>query len=58
MTMNKDAVFSSTTMVHLITTQYRNPKDNHHLMNIQYANDKYADIHLVNRLGDGNAWEK
>jgi hypothetical protein len=24
-------------------------------MNIQFANNKYADIHLVNRLRDGNA---
>lgn len=53
--MNIDAVFSSKTMEHLITTQRRNPMDNHHLMNIWFANEKYADIHHVNRLGDGNA---
>jgi hypothetical protein len=57
-TMNIDAVFSSETLERLITTQCRNPLDNHHLMNIQFANDKYADIHHVNRLCDGNAWGK
>jgi len=55
-TMNIDAVFSSETMEHLITTQCRNPMDNHQLMNTEFANDKYADIHHVNRLGDGNVW--
>jgi hypothetical protein len=57
-TINIDAVFSSKTMEHLNTTQRTNPMDNHHLMNIQFANDKYADIHHVNRLGDRNAWGK
>jgi hypothetical protein len=57
-TANIHAVFSSETMEHLITLQHRNPMDNHHLMNIYFANDKYADTHHVNRLGDGNAWGK
>jgi len=56
--MNIHAVFFSKTMEHLITTQCRNPKDNHHLMKTQFAKDKYADMHHDNRSGDGNAWGK